>query len=158
MLLSLGVIFLFIALGWPAFVNRETTTVRAIDFHQALTAARRTAGFPLLSPEGLREGWRATSARSNAAATPGFHIGLVTPADQYAEVEQTTAAEADAVRAFLGADSVPGEMAKVGGVDWQLRETRKHEHALVRTANGSTIVVTGTADWPELQELAAALR
>ena len=35
MLLSLGVVFAFIALGWPAFIHQDTQTVRAIDFHES---------------------------------------------------------------------------------------------------------------------------
>ncbi|MDQ1702590.1 MAG: hypothetical protein QOF57_1842 [Frankiaceae bacterium] len=158
MLLSLGVIFAFIALGWPAFVNRETQTVRAIDFHEALAAARVRTPYPLLSPDVLPQGWRATSAYLNTAPATGFHIGLVTPANQYAVLEQTNAPVAEAVRTVLGDGSVPGETALVGGTQWQLEETAHKQHALVRTTNGVTVIVTGTADWPELQTLAASLR
>ncbi len=158
MLLSLGVIFAFIALGWPAFVNRETQTVRAIDFHEALAQARLTTTYPLLSPEELPQGWRATSAYLDKAPASGFHIGLVTPTDQYAALEQTNAAPADALRTVLGDGSVPGETAAIGGAQWELRETAHKQHVLVCTTNGVTVIVTGTAGWPDLQTLAASLR
>ena len=158
MLLSLGVIFAFIALGWPAFVNRESTTVRTVNVGEALVAARARTSYPLLAPDALPTGWRPTSAYVNTAPATGFHIGFVTPTDQYAVVEQTNVAPAEAIRTVLGDGSLPGESATIGGQPWELRESAQHHHALVRTANGVTVIVTGTAGRPELQALAASLR
>ena len=157
MVLSLGVIFAFIALGWPAFVNREPQTVRTVDVAAALVAARASTPYALLSPVGLEAGWRPTSAYVNKPPATGFHIGFVTPTDKYAAVEQTNAPIAEALRAVLGEGSVPGETATIGGELWDLRESATRTHALVRTANGVTIIVTGTSGRAELQTLAESL-
>ena len=157
MLLSLAVIFAFIALGWPAFVNREPRTLRTVSVADALVTARATSAFPLLSPEGLPAGWRPTSAYVNTPPATGFHVGFVTPTDRYAAVEQTNAPAPVALRAVLGEGSLPGETATIGGELWELRESATKAHALVRTANGVTVIVTGTAGRPELQALAESL-
>ena len=157
MLLSLGVIFAFIALGWPAFVNREPRTVRTINVAEALVAARGATAFPLLSPVGLPAGWRPTSAYVNKPPAIGFHVGFVTPTDRYAAVEQTDAPAPVALRAVLGEGSLPGETATIGGEQWELRESATKAHALVRTTNGVTVIVTGSAGRQELQALAESL-
>lgn len=157
MLLSLGVIFAFIALGWPAFVNREPQTVRTINVAASLAAARASTSYPLLSPVALPADWRPTSAYVNKPPATGFHIGFVTPANQYAAVEQTNAPAAQAVTEVLGEGSLPGETATIGGQQWNLRESATRMHALVRTANGVTVIVTGTASRAELQTLAESL-
>jgi hypothetical protein len=157
MLLSLGVIFAFIALGWPAFVNREGTSIRTVDVAESVAAASSSLTFPLLVPQGLPADWLPTSAYVNTPPATGFHIGYYTPAHLYAAVEQTNVPAADALRVALGDGSVPRDTAVIAGNQWELRDTATRAHALVRTADGRTVVVLGTADWPELQTLAASL-
>jgi hypothetical protein len=158
MLLSLVVIFAFIALGWPAFVHQKQATVRVVDVQQPLTEARAHAGFPLLSPDGLTADWRATSAYTTTGDAPGFHVGFLTPSGHFASIEQTNAAEAVAIHTFLGDDTVPRDTATVAGATWELRDVGKGRSALVRSSGGATVVVTGNGPWSELQTLAASLR
>ena len=161
MLLSLGVIFAFIALGWPAFVNREGTSIRTVDVPQAVAAAASSLPYALVVPQGLPSAWLPTSVYVNTPPATGFHIGYYTPAHLYAAVEQTNAPSADAVRVALGEGSVRRDTAVIAGNQWELRDVRdsaKGAHALVRTADGRTVIVVGNADWPELQALAASLR
>jgi hypothetical protein len=157
MLLSLVVIFAFIALGWPAFVHQRQATVRVVDVQQPLAAARSQAGFPLVSPDGLAAGWRATSAYPVTGNAPGFHIGFLSPTGHFASVEQTNAATPAALHAFLGDASVPRDTATIAGAPWELRDVGKDQHALVRSSGIATVVVTGNAPWGELQALAASL-
>lgn len=158
MLLSLGVVFAFIALGWAAFIPRGGATVRVIDFHAPLQAAQSAAPYKLVSPEGLAQRWRPTSADSTRPVQGGFHIGFVTPSDHYAAVEQGAGAPQRVVDAALGVGSVAGESATIEGAKWELRTARDGQRALVRTSGDATVVVVGTAPLEELQQLASALR
>jgi hypothetical protein len=48
---------------------------------------------------------------------------------------------------------------QVGGVTWEQRfREDKKQRSLVRVLPETTLVITGTADWPELAELAALLQ
>jgi hypothetical protein len=77
--------------------------IRAIDPTQDLVTARATAGFPVLYPEGLGQGWTPTSARWDlpeaAAPDPAWHVGFVTPDEQYAQLGQSATTNPDYIPA-----------------------------------------------------------
>lgn len=133
--------------------------VRPIDHVGAWEQAAAAADYPVYAPEGLPDGWRATSARPARASdgSPTWHLGLVTPTTRYAGVEQGAGEPMQFLsRVAPGRDSDP---VTVAGVPWQRRvETGGDDRTLWRTEGGSTVVVTGTAEWPELEQLAATLR
>ncbi len=133
--------------------------VRPIEYVGSWEQAAQVTDYPVLAPEVLPEGWRATSARAGRApdGSPTWHLGLVTPAIRYAGVEQGAGDPVQFLaRVAPGRDS---ELVTLAGVPWQRRlETDGDDRTLWRLEGDSTVAVTGSAEWPELEQLAAALR
>lgn len=132
--------------------------VHVVDYRVALSSAKRAAPYPVLGPQGLSDGWRATSVRydGNHDGSAVWHLGFVTPSGLYAAVEQS-----DADRDAVVADAVPGGRpdgdAAVAGRDWQRVQGTRYR-ALVQQVPGATTVVTGSASYEELAQLANALK
>ena len=87
-----------------------------------------------------------------------WHIGFVTPAEQYAGMEQTNGEVHDAVAAAIDSPEQSGS-SSVTGTTWQ-RWTQPDgkRRAITHTVGTVSVVVDGTAAWAELEQLAAALR
>ena len=135
--------------------------VKVIDYTPELTVARAQAGYPILAPVGLSSDWRATSARwqMTDASSPvkAWHLGFVTPGEQYAQLGESATTNSNYIPEQT-ASGKPTTTSQVGGFEWQRYENSSAQRSLVRIENGVTIVVTGTADWPLLEEFAASLR
>jgi Protein of unknown function (DUF4245) len=124
-----------------------------------LSAARSDAPYPILAPVGLSERWRATSVRYEPDETATtWHLGFVTPQDAYAGVEQSDGRPSNFIQEMTNAGGLEGTR-EIDGFTWQrwLRES-KGQRSLVLTQDNVTTIVTGTASWDELHELASALR
>ncbi|MEE1821676.1 DUF4245 domain-containing protein [Streptomyces sp. BE20] len=135
--------------------------VRTVEYKVAAASAKRAAPYPLLSPEGLPAQWRATSVSYNPASLGGgkgnaWHLGFVTPSGQYAAVEQSDAPR-DAVLDAAVAGGKPDGTAEVAGRTWERLQGAKSRAIAVQEGGGTT-VLTGTASYEELAELAQALK
>lgn len=180
-LLAAGVIYQFIP------HDEDQDPVKPVGYHVELKSARRAAPYPVAAPQGLPKQWRATSVTyepegSKAAA---WHLGFMTPDNEYAAVEQSNSARPGAyVDDVTQGARKAGRSEHIGGVRWTRYEGRKYD-ALVhidhgrrgggdKTTGGGTVagsgegaqsrhgehttVVTGTASADQLGRLAAALR
>jgi hypothetical protein len=134
-------------------------TVHRVDFSTQLQEARQVTPYDVLAPVGLDAGWKATSVRNDTEGTAlTWHIGFVTPDERYAAVEQSDGPSAAFLDDFVDGATRSGNMT-VSGVAWQRLEGGKPElRALVRRGSGVTTVVTGSASFAELRQLASALR
>jgi hypothetical protein len=160
MLRSMFVVGLFLAvLVLLTFRTTPSDPVQEIALGPQVTAARLTAPFPVLVPDGLGEGWRPTSARvteQDGAAT--WHIGYVTPDGEYAALEQSDGPAEPFVAGFAPQATPAGEVI-IGGTSWVRLESRGGEERTLLHATGDVpTLVTGTAGYAELERLAAALR
>ncbi|MFE7773937.1 DUF4245 domain-containing protein [Streptomyces sp. NPDC057445] len=141
------------------FVPHDDTAnpVQAKDYRVELVTARRAAPYPVAAPAGLHADWKPTSARYSRADAHAWHLGFLDPDGQYVAVEQSTAAARKYVPKVTQRAARTDRTEQVGGVTWERWEGPKYD-ALVRTGeNGSTTVVTGTASFKRLAEMAAAL-
>lgn len=156
---SLGILLLGASrqLLFPTGDNAKT--IRVVDYANQVAAARRLAPTDVVAPVGLPARWQATSVRFNPhGAALDLHVGFVTPAKKYAEMDETTG-EADPFLAKqLDKGSTVVGPVSVDGARWEQRRTRKGETALVRAHGRATVLVTGTASMAELSRLAGALR
>ncbi len=161
---SMGVVLVVVAVVVLITIRTKGQAITLVDVQG--TYAQATIGstpFPLVTPTGLDDRWRATSVyydppeRTGVPGVTLWHIGYVTPADQYAGVEQTNGPATDALAAELTTPKVAGT-STVAGVSWQRWSgdggTRR---ALARTDGRATVVVDGTAGWTELETLAWSL-
>jgi hypothetical protein len=158
MVRSLGLVGV-IVVGMVAFSQsgqpqRPPVTV---DIPATVSAARSHADFPVLAMQALPEGWYANFAEYSAAAdrsrSSAFHIGYVTPDEQYFGVDVVAATNAVVpTHAAVRSESVSGFTFAVyrdGG-----SETWIHDAA---APAGYTITLTGTGSSSQWQEFTSAL-
>jgi Protein of unknown function (DUF4245) len=160
-LLPLVVIILAIV-GWQAFKQGpDENPVKPIDPSSTVQLAAARAGYTVLVPTGLPDGYRPTSARTDAGdAGEGdpvtLQIGYVTPSDQYAGFVVSDDPSADPLTQALNGARDDGTV-DVGGSAWTRSTTERGETALTRTADGVTVLVTGSASLTELETVAGAV-
>jgi hypothetical protein len=161
-LLPLVVIILAIV-GWQSFrQGPDENPVKPIDPSSTVQLAASRAGYTLLVPTGLADGYRPTSARTDAGnAGEGdpvtLQIGYVTPSDQYAGFVVSDDPSADPLTAVLNGARDDGSV-DVGGSAWTRSRTERGETALSRTTDGVTVLVTGSASEAELETVAGSVR
>jgi hypothetical protein len=162
---SLGVVLVVVAIVFFLTMRTRGQSIRVVDVSGTYDQARIGAQpFTLVRPVGLDAHWRATSVyydppeRTGVAGVTLWHVGYVTPSDQYAAMEQTNGvASAALVAAGVTAPAAAGS-AGVAGVPWQrYLGDQGRRRALVRTVGTVTVIVDGTAGWPELEQLAGSL-
>lgn len=159
-LLPLTAIML-VVVGVTALRQNPEDPVRDVDPGPSIALAAERAGYPLLVPQGLPEGWRTTSVRTDAVdGAPGdpvtLEIGWFTPAEEYAGYVISDGDDVDPLDDVLD-DATDDGTTRVGGVTWDRRTTERGETALVRTEGTATLLVTGSAPDEELEALAGAV-
>ena len=137
--------------------GKPKETLPYADPSQGAAALKITAPYTSYAPQGLPASWRPTSSRlSTGPKKPvSWHLGYVTPAGEYAALEESNRSPA----AFVAA-TAPGKAAgvrQVAGASWTQYADVKGR-ALVRTLGTVTLVVTGTASYDELATLAGSLQ
>jgi hypothetical protein len=170
MVLSMAVVGA-VVLGLYAVVAWQRPEVQgsalpAVDTQKVVDQVNASGPFAVRGPSKLPSDWVATSAWFDGPVEfPGLdgsvlHVGYVTPTGSYAEVKQTDGDPGFALREW--ADDAPAVgSVEINGVEWTRRLSRSGVRALTATASGRPevlVIVTGKADWPELTELAGALR
>jgi hypothetical protein len=151
-----------IVVGFTALRQNPDDPVREVDTTSAERAVSQLAGYPLLVPRGLADGWRPTSVRTDAGrASAGdpvtLQIGWYTPGGEFAEYVVSDDAEAGALTDVLD-DATQDGTRQVDGETWQRLTTDRGETALTRAEGTATLVVTGSASDDELGTLAGSLQ
>ncbi|MFF0741350.1 DUF4245 domain-containing protein [Streptomyces sp. NPDC004111] len=158
MVLSMAVIGAVVAGVYTVIPHDEKADpLKTVDYRVELSTAQRSAPYPILSPQGLPEGWRATSVTYRGNEGKAWHLGFLDPNKEYVGVEQSTNDPAKYVPKVTLSAKDTGKTEQAGGVTWQVWKGEKYD-ALVRTDKGATTVVTGTAPQARLVEMAAALK
>ncbi|MFE0648790.1 DUF4245 domain-containing protein [Streptomyces sp. NPDC059534] len=150
-LIAAGVMYLFIP------HDEEAEPVKAKDYRVELLTAQRAAPYPVLAPQGLGDGWKATVVSYKRENANAWQLGFLSPDTQYVAVHQSTAAPGTYVPDVTHRAKDTGRTETVAGQVWQRWEGPKYD-ALVRTDGAATTVVTGTASFERLAEMAGALR
>ncbi|MFI0410944.1 DUF4245 domain-containing protein [Actinomadura sp. 3N508] len=135
-----------------------------VDYGSQLWVMRNDAPFTSYAPEGLPAGWRPTSSRLSGLESGGekpvaWHLGFVTPSDEYAALEQSNEKASEYVPRMTNSSTMVGTQ-QVNGVAWtKYHRKDKKANSLARTLpDGVSLVVTGTASYEELAFLAASLK
>ena len=138
----------------------HSEVINVIDPSPAIAQATAQADFPLVTPIGLSDAWRPTSARwepsPESGTDPVLHIGYVTPTDQYGQVSLSRSA----TERYLGEQTSGGrpiDTREVAGAVWQRWEA-DDRRSLVLIEDGVTTIVSGTGEWSEIEGLAATLQ
>ncbi|MFI8400671.1 DUF4245 domain-containing protein [Streptomyces sp. NPDC003444] len=150
-MVAAGVMYLFIP------HDEHADPVKAKDYRVELLTAQRAAPYPVLAPEGLEDGWKATVVSYKRENADAWQLGFLSPDTQYVAVHQSTAEPGTFVPKVTQKAKDTGKTQTVAGQVWQRWEGPKYD-ALVRTEGGATTVVTGTASFERLAEMAGSLR
>ncbi|WP_344290925.1 DUF4245 domain-containing protein [Streptomyces synnematoformans] len=131
----------------------------AVSYTQELGQARRAAPFPVVAPVGLPDEWRANSVTYRGTGDHGttWHLGFVTPDDEYVALEQGSEKSAGFVRKVTRGARATGESRQVAGEEWARYEGRTYD-ALVHEGDGVTTVVTGTGSLEQMELMVKALK
>jgi hypothetical protein len=168
MVISMAVVGLAIGV-WMFFVHPRTPDpVKAVDWSAVATQAALGNPYPLLAPAASFP-WTATSAwvQPEPDGTVIWQLGFYTPAQDYAAVVQRGVFPEQAqgsVEEWIAAQTRNGEergSVDIGGGTWTRLEgdpTPDDKRSLVSEADGTVTIVTGSAQWAELEQLAAALQ
>lgn len=156
------VVIILVVVGWYRWQQDGVDPVRTIDPTAAVRLAASHASYPLVAPSGLPQGYRPTSARTDAAdagrgAPVTLQIGYVTPSEQYAGFVESDDPQADAVTGVL-ADAAPKGTVEVAGTAWTRSTTQRGETVLSRRSGSLTVLVTGSASERELETVAGSLK
>ncbi|MFJ1600522.1 DUF4245 domain-containing protein [Streptomyces sp. NPDC088261] len=136
--------------------DEKADPVRAVDYRVELLTARRAAPYPVVAPTGLSDGWKPTSVSYERQNADAWHLGYLDPDGEYVAVEQSTMPARKYVTDVTQRAENTGRTQEVAGETWQRWDGPKYD-ALVRTEAGATTVVTGTASYERLAQMAAAL-
>ena len=157
------VLICLVIVWWTSFrQSADVQPVREIDPTPTVDLAAARASYPIVFPQRLEDGYRPTSARTDAGAATAeddpvtLEIGYVTPSEEFAGFVVSDDRRADAVASVLD-DAVQEGTADLGGQPWTRSTTEKGEIALSRESDGVVVVVTGSASDDELETVAAAV-
>ncbi|MCF3964473.1 DUF4245 domain-containing protein [Streptomyces fuscigenes] len=159
MILSLIVIGAVVGVIYTFFIPHDDKAdpVQRVDYRVELLTARRAAPYPVAAPVGLPATWKATSVTYDQGGGHAWHLGFLDAAGQYVAVEQSTSPVKDYVSDVSQNARNTGRTQDIGGTSWQRWKGSRYD-ALVRTENGATTVVTGTASSGDLARMAGSLQ
>jgi uncharacterized protein DUF4245 len=156
------VVICLLVVAWMSFRQTAEDPVREVDPSSSVQLAAARAGYSVVAPFGLPDGYRATSARTDAGATEQgdpvtLEIGYLTPSEEFAGFVVSDDEGADAVTGVL-AGAEEGGTVELGGQSWTRSTSERGEAVLFREAGGVTVLVTGSAGEDELRTVATAVR
>jgi len=147
-----------------AIVPRVNTVSQPpVDVAAASVEIARQSGWPIDAPEGLAQGWKATSVRyvRSTGGLMTWHAGYQSPTGNYVAIEQTRDATDEWLAAQTNRARRTGEV-QVAGKTWGTYvRGGKVQNSLVNrptTPGALTTIVTGTGTFEELSTFAEALR
>ena len=136
-----------------------TPTVEEVDYVKPAAFAQEEAGFAILAPPRLPEGWRSTSVRYVPGIDERWHLGLLTSEDRYVGVEQARSTEENLVEAHVDEEARRGDVVTIAGERWRTWTDEGGDLALVRRGEDVTTLVVGhEVPLEQLVDFTASLR
>jgi hypothetical protein len=132
--------------------------IPSVDYTIDLANARHMAPYDVWAPT-VPPKWVPTSSRlvkEHGAVT--WRLGFATAQRKHAMLAQSDERPGTEFANRMAGIAASQGSVQVGGVTWEKRfRPDKDQRTLIRMLPGSTVVVTGSAGWPELTALAASL-
>lgn len=154
MVRSIAVVLAAVAVIMFLSHRGQPDPIHEVSITNPLIVAKMSAGFPVLVPEG-QEGYRLTSARWEATKPGVWHLGYVTPETKYVQLEQSVSKDLGFISDQLGGTAKSGAEL-IDGKEWTAY-AGNGKAVLVRTSEGVTTAVSGTAPKDELIAVAQSL-
>lgn len=163
MVRSIVVVLAMVAVVY--FMVPRTSSVERppVDVTTNAVAVAGETGWPVVAPEGLPDGWRATAARFDRTrlGLPTWFVGYETPSGAYVALTQAADVTPDWLAGQTDKGARTGQRT-VGGQTWdEYARADGTQNSLVRAGTGTgavTTVLSGTAGFAEIAELAGHLR
>ncbi len=157
-------VVLGLVVGVILLVPRQNAVVQPpVDVTPLARQVASQTKWPILTPQGLPDGWRATSVRyvRSTDALMTWHAGYISPEQNYVAIEQTKGATDLWVQAQTNRGRPEGTLT-AGGRSWEkVDRLDKVQFSLVErapTPGQLTTILTGTAPYAELAAFAGYLR
>lgn len=131
----------------------------AIDYATAAEAARG-AGFDVIAPVSLPDGWRATDVDLVQTDPPRWGLGILTDSDTFVGLRQEDESIKDLVETAVDEDAVEGEplqLDSVIGSEWQTWTDEGGDTGYSIEYGDETLLVYGSASAADLQEFIGLL-
>lgn len=165
MVVTLGVVLLFV--GFRA-LNRDnrTTPVRTVEWTSAVKAARGDGQLAVVAPSELPQGWRATSVTYVRGGQPRWHLGVLTNAESYIGIEESTASARSLVEKYVDPNATSLGPVRVSGsdLDWAGWKDSGGDYALVASlpadrspAANDTVLVVGSTSSDQVKAMVTLL-
>lgn len=146
------------------FCGPSEDQVTTVDPQVDISSAAREVDYSLVAPASLADKWQATSSvlvRDDDDRVSGLSIGYLTPDGATARYVISSGSRAAVLeRALANADVVEdpdGAPTELAGLSWVPVSTTGGR-AMVAEGEGFVAVVSGTAAYAELRELAGSLQ
>lgn len=157
------VVVLAACLLWIAMVPRVSNVSQpVVDVPGIAREVGLQQHWAVALPQGLSKDWIPTNVRllKYDGSQPTWHAGYQGPSGKYLSLEQTLKGNEDWVKNQTGFGSPAGTVTLAGATWTRYSSSDKDQRSLVRDQPlaGLSTVVTGKADWPELEVMAAALK
>src|SRR5690348_16206686 len=135
MLLSLAVLLVPVGILFGVYVTFFSGSAPiAVDPSDTWAAARHSATFTVLQPQGLPAKWTVTSA---TFASGTLRVGYVTPSGGGLQLVETAAPVDQFLPAELGDSARPGNFVTIDGRQWRAYPSvRSGDRALVLVDDG----------------------
>lgn len=121
----------------------------------------RDVAYPIWSPSKDPDGWIPNSNRiaKGQDGAPTLYLGYATAVREHAMFVQSAEKPAAEFANRIANTNKPTGTEQINGQPWEKRfREDKKQRSLIRFLPDTTLIVTGTADWPELVKLASALQ
>ncbi len=129
----------------------------AVDYQQSAAFAREQAGFEVLAPGQLPDGWRATSVEF-VPEPRRWHLGLLTDEEKYVGLEQVDSSVRSMVKTYVDEEATRGDAVTIGGQTWSSWTDDDGDTALVRDGPEVTTLVVGPVEQDVLVDYVRILR
>ncbi|MFI6500550.1 DUF4245 domain-containing protein [Nonomuraea typhae] len=153
-LAGVGVFLLMTPQSRTEHIPKREYTITVANFNRAVP-------YKVWRPSQDPAGWIANSNRiaDGSAGAKVLYLGFATAKREHAMFAQSGEQPAAGFGNRMANSDKSIGTEQINGQPWdkRFREDKK-QRTLIRTLPGVTLVVTGTADWPELTQLAASLQ
>ncbi len=144
-------------------VRPSGNLVTPVNYRTVAAQAQPSVAQPLVAPA-LPRGWHSNDAelKSDTGKTVTWYVGLITPKQQFIAIEQGIKTSDTWFGSLLGKAQPTGHRT-IDGIRWTVYDQRasapdgNYQYSLAATADGSNLVLHGSADDAEFSTLAASI-
>lgn len=158
--LIVTLVFVLGFVAWRAIfradVDETTTTV---DWRESVSLADE-AGYPVVRPSELSEGWKATSVDLVAVGDPRWGLGVLTDDGDFIGIRQEDRSVDEMVRLYVDEDAVQGDEVTVTSdiaSTWQTWSDDGGDHGYSTEIGDEALLVYGSAPADEIEDFIGSL-